>query len=103
MKRISYAGGSFVTGDLIADAVLDYAAVLARAGQADRVTVPGLGGDDRLTEFDLVVGPASQLVAEAVEFGGDELESRELLDDLRVRERRARAGRIGEPEYGDGV
>ena len=100
MKRIGYAGGGFLTGDRIADALLEYAALLARAGTADRVSVPGLGEDDRVTEFDLVVGPASQLIAESVEFAGTELEDDALVDELQVRGRRARAGRIGEPGEG---
>lgn len=100
MMRVTYAGGSFLTGDRLAASLLDYAAVLARAGQADRVTVPGIGEDDRVTRFELLVGPASQLIAEAVEFGGDELEDADLVEDLVVRGRRARAGRIGEPSAG---
>ena len=96
MKRVSYSGDAFLTGDAIADALLDYAAVLARADQADRVTVPGIGDDGRVTRFDLLVGPASQLVAEAVELVGEELVDEELVHDLEVRGRRARAGRIGE-------
>ncbi len=103
MKRVAYAGGSFLTGDTIADALLDYAAVLARAGQADRVTVPGIGADDRVTEFDMVVGPASQLIAEAVELAGEELDAPDFVADLEVRARRARAGRIGEPGPYDGA
>src|SRR5690606_32012646 len=97
MKRVSYAGGEFLTGDLIPDALLDYAAALARAGQADHVAAPGIGGDDRVTRFDLVVGPASQLIAESLEVAGEELEAEEFVAELELRGRRARAGRVGEP------
>jgi hypothetical protein len=96
MKRIAYANGSFVTGDRISDALLDYAATLARAGQADRVTIPAVGTDDALRRFDLVVGPASQLIAEPVEFAGEELADDALVADLEHRGRLARAGRLGE-------
>ena len=101
MKRVGYAGGAFLTGDSIADALLDYAAVLARAGQADRIRIPAIGADDHPTEFDLVVGPASQLIAEPVEFRGEELEAPALVADLERRGRRARAGRFDEIGRGD--
>lgn len=94
MKRIGYAGGSFLTGDRIADAVLDYAAVLARAAQADRVRIPALGVDDSVRMLDLVVGPASQFIAEPVDVPGDELLDADLVADLELRGRRARAGRF---------
>jgi len=100
MKRVSYSGQIFLTGDAVADALLEYAAVLARAGQADKVNLPGIGEGGRVTRFDLLVGPASQIIAEAVEFVGEELVDDELIADLEVRGRRARAGRIGEGHDG---
>jgi hypothetical protein len=101
MKRVSYGGSSFLTGDVIADALLDYAAILARAGQADRVTVPGVSTEGRVTVFDLVVGPASQLLAESVESAGSELEAPDLIEEFERLGRRARAGRTGEPGHDD--
>lgn len=100
MKRVSYSGQVFLTGDAVADALLEYAAVLARAGQADRVTVPGIGEGGRVTRFDLLVGPASQIIAEAVEHLNEDLVDEALIADLEVRGRRARAGRIGEGHDG---
>ena len=97
MRRVAYAGGSFLTGDRIADALLDYAATLARAGQADRVSIPALGTDDEILAFDLVVGPASQLISEPIEFAGEELDDDALITELERRGRLARAGRLGEP------
>lgn len=35
MKRITYAGGSILTGDRLADILMDDATALARAGLAD--------------------------------------------------------------------
>lgn len=66
MKRILYAGGSFMTGDGIADAVLDYAAELANAGRAAKLDVPALDLEQRPERVSLVIGPASQLMAEPI-------------------------------------
>jgi hypothetical protein len=98
MKRIAYAGGSFLTGDRIADAILDYAAVLARSGQSDHVRVPGFGNGDALLTFDLVLGPASQILAEPVGDPRAELEDDAVIGHLATLGRRARAGRVGEPD-----
>lgn len=46
MKRITYGGGSFVTGRAIAGVILDYAAALANANQLAHV---GVRGRDSLT------------------------------------------------------
>ncbi len=92
MKRISYAGGAIVTGDRLADAVMDYAAALARADLADHVRVPALAADDRITEFDLLIGPASQLIAERIEIPLPELEDEELVTELLRRARMVRGG-----------
>jgi len=95
MKRISYGGSTILTGDSIADALLDYATALARAGSADHVRVPGLGPLGRVELFDLVIGPASQVYAEN-SLGEDEIFDEAFVADLRHRMRVAAAGRLGE-------
>lgn len=45
MRKIIYAGGEFVTGDRIADALLPYSQALADAGQADSVDLPARSDD----------------------------------------------------------
>jgi hypothetical protein len=84
VKEVSYVGDAFITGDEIADAVLDYGVALANAGHADKVVVPGIGrdGDSR---FDLLIGPASQLSAAHVEHTGAELEDPDFVADIRDR------------------
>jgi hypothetical protein len=82
MKRILYAGGSFQTGDAIAHAVLDYAAELANAGKAAKIDVPALDFEQRPEQVSLVVGPASQMLAEPVTLGR-ELDDDEFTENLR--------------------
>ncbi len=86
MKRIMYAGGSFMTGDDIADAVLDYAAELANAGKAATLRVPTLDLEQEPESVSLVVGPSSQLLAEPVA-AGHELSDDAFIETLRLRTR----------------
>jgi hypothetical protein len=95
MKRILYAGGSFITGDGIADAVMDYAAELANAGKAAKLVVPALDLEQRPESVALVIGPSSQLLAEPVAVG------HEITDDaftdalnLRIRLLREKSGMV---------
>jgi hypothetical protein len=69
MKRILYAGGSFITGDRIAETVLEYAAELANAGKAAKLDVPVLDLEQRPEHVSLVIGPSSQLLAEPITIG----------------------------------
>lgn len=82
VKRLLYAGGSFLTGDHIADAVLDYAAELANAGKAVRLDVPALDLEQHPEWVSMVVGPASQIFAEPVSVG-QEMEDETFIAELR--------------------
>jgi len=82
VKRLLYAGGSFLTGDHIADAVLDYAAELANAGKAVRLDVPALDLEQHAEWVSMVVGPASQIFAEPVSVG-QEMEDETFIAELR--------------------
>jgi len=63
MKRILYATAEFTTDDEVADALLEYASVLAIVGSADVVQFPGLDTDGTVRRMQIVIGPASQLLA----------------------------------------
>ena len=67
MERINYAGGVLITGDAIARAVLAYAEALAKRGTAAEVDIPVRREDGSYGTAQLLLGPASQLVAETVE------------------------------------
>ena len=88
MKRVRYAGGAFVTSDEVADAVVAYAAALARAGQADAVDILARAESGDLESVTLLIGPSSQLMVEPAD--GDEIDATDLLADLRQRTRAAR-------------
>lgn len=62
MKYISYDGVEILTGDLIADAVLDYAAILGANRRTDTVAVPAVAFDGSITRTTVLIGPASEIV-----------------------------------------
>lgn len=82
MKTIHYAGGEVLTSDEIADAVVDYAAALAKRESSAELTIPVILEDGSQSEASLLLGPASQIVARpAVEPAG-ELVDAPLVDDI---------------------
>ena len=88
MQRIYYCTGtSFLTGDDVADAVLEYAWVLAQYGRFDLVRVPTRRPDGSQGTSTLLVGPSSQISTEEVVEAGGELIAREFVQ--RIKERSA--------------
>lgn len=62
MKRIFYAGGSVVTGDLTAEAVLRYAQALAQREASDIIDIPIFAAGGSSGRAQLLIGPTSQLL-----------------------------------------
>lgn len=89
MRRVQYAGGEFLTSDAVADELVDYAAELARRGDATRLEVPIVAADGTVAGATVVLGPASQLV---VMPAPDEPDVR--FDDDAGRIRRERTDRV---------
>jgi hypothetical protein len=87
-----YSSGAVVTGDGIADAVIEYAQELAKLETSDTVDIPVLLADGSLHEAQLLLGPASQLVALDDSPGnafGDQRESA-VIEELREKIRALR-------------
>jgi hypothetical protein len=63
MKNIHYAGEVLMTGDAIADAVVQYAETLAKHGTSASIGIPVVTDSGVTTEANFLLGPASQLVA----------------------------------------
>ena len=76
MQRIHYAGDELVTGSEIAEALMEYAAVLAQQRTAASIDIPVVHADGSIGTASLLLGPASQLVSEPVE----EVPGREVTD-----------------------
>lgn len=100
MKRILYAGGRFLTDDAIADALMEYANVLAIVNSADVVSFPGIDDAGDIREFRLIVGPASQILSVSSEDVPVELNGRQAVADLRDRARRRLPDSLGVGDAG---
>jgi hypothetical protein len=99
---VIYAGTEFLTGDEIAAALMKYSEALAEAGQAETVAVPAVGDDGSVVEVMVLIGPASQIVAQDADTG-----HAELVDEAVVGELDAKASRLSptavvdtEPAFG---
>ena len=62
MKTIHYAGDAVLMNDELADAVVEYAAALARVGSSAELTVPVVIQDGSVLTASMLLGPASQLI-----------------------------------------
>ena len=95
MKIVTYAGGEYLTGDEIAESLMEYSEILGSLGDAQRVTIPirEADGTDGTAEF--LVGPASQLVVKSVHVEGGELVDQETVDGLRARTARMKRTTAG--------
>jgi len=84
MKRIHYASGSLLTGDDIADVIVRFAAALAHNNQAAEVRAPAVT-DGGTREVLLLLGPASQMLAEDEPYEGTELLDQRFVDEFEHR------------------
>jgi hypothetical protein len=84
MMRLEYAGGAVLTGSAIADALLRYAAALARAGTAISIDVPGRTSEGIEGTFQILLGPSSQILVEPTDDPA-EVVDQEFLADLERR------------------
>lgn len=98
MKRIIYAGSEFLTGDDIAVALMRYSAALAEVGEAETVTIPAVEPDGSIGAVDLLVGPASQIIARPAGRGATELIDVGVLAELEARTRRLRPVAVIDPD-----
>lgn len=95
MKRILYAGGGFLTDDAVADALMEYANVLAVVDSADVVALPGIDDEGKVREVKMIVGPASQIVSMGSDAEWVDLQPERALADLRARAMRRLPNSIG--------
>jgi hypothetical protein len=87
VKTIIYAGDALTTGDDIAEAVLRYSKALAHSDTAETVEIPVVRSDGRRITATLLIGPASQIVAEEAPDSGHEIVDVELVESLNERAR----------------
>jgi hypothetical protein len=75
MMKLDYAGGEVIISDALSHALAAYSADIARTGGSQALQIPVLTGSGLVGLAEIVVGPASQLLATPT--GGPEID----LDD----------------------
>ncbi len=80
MHRVQYAGGSVLTGDAIATALLEYASALARNASSATVEIPVREADGERGIAQVLIGPASQFVSTHEPGSADEIEDDDLVE-----------------------
>jgi hypothetical protein len=92
-----YANDELLTGDDIADALVDLAAALAKRNSSLSVDIPVQFGVGDVRDVNFLLGPASQLIAvPAPDSGFDELVRTDVVERLRAEERRGATARAFE-------
>jgi hypothetical protein len=85
MKRIHYAGTSFVTGDVLARALMAYARALADTATSDVVEVPIVRPDGSPGRVELLMLPTGGILFETEPTLLRELVDETIADDLHWR------------------
>jgi hypothetical protein len=87
VKRIQYACADFLTNDAIADALMDYASVLAIVDSSDVVECEGVDEKGKVRRYQLLIGPASQIISVPTDDEDAEMDVKVWVDDFRRRAR----------------
>lgn len=85
MKRVHYAGTSFVTGDAIAQALIAYAHALTETNTSDVVEVPITRIDGSPGRVELLIVPTNGMLFETEPTLSRDVVSEALVGDLRRR------------------
>ncbi|MEI5583860.1 MULTISPECIES: hypothetical protein [unclassified Agromyces] len=79
MDRIHYSGDSVLTGSAIAAALLEYASALADVRASATVRIPTRLPDGSIGHSTVLIGPASELIADEEPGEHDEVVDEELV------------------------
>jgi hypothetical protein len=79
MKHITFADKNFLVGDSIADALLEYAAMLAETDTADSIDLNAIGADGDEVQATLFLSAGVPLVAETSHNSLPEPDNTEML------------------------
>ena len=83
MKHITYAQKSLLVGDAAADALVDYAAAIARHATADTVTLKAFGADGADVEATFVLDSGTVVMSETTQSSIAEPDNSEVEEYMR--------------------
>jgi hypothetical protein len=63
MQRVFYAGAELLMSDSAAEALLEFAALIAGAAKSQRLAIPVIGEQGEPSVIHAIIGPASQIVS----------------------------------------
>ena len=89
MKELIYAGGKTIVSDELAEALTDYARILATNGDSGVIEFPAEGEDGTVGTARLLLGPASQIIVEPVTADSKGFDDSDVVEELRARIRAA--------------
>ena len=101
MERIFYAAETVRTGTEISRAVLAYAETLARHSTSATVDIPIRREDGTDSRANILLGPASQLIAEKYEADEEEIIDEALVEKIRDNMSRLEGGPAQPLDLGD--
>ena len=93
MRKVIYAGSAFYTGDRLAEALLEYANLLAHRDMSETVYVPGRTPDGVRGDIEVLIGPASQLLSEPTDEEFEEIVDEEVVRKFLVEIEKLRPAR----------
>jgi hypothetical protein len=82
VKRIQHAGGSVLTGDALADAVLDYARTLGNRHMLDVVDIPVINDHGESGQARMLIGSGIPLVSVTASSASPELVDQDAVNAI---------------------
>ncbi len=83
MKHVTFADKSLLVDDQTADVILEYAALLARQGDADSVTIHAFSSDGQEVEATMLLDTGAPLMAETTHTSLPDPDNAEVLAYMR--------------------
>lgn len=85
MKHVTYSNKSLLFGDEAADVLMEYAALLAHLGDADKVDVRAITSEGAETVATFLLDPGANLMAESATVQVEEPDNAEAIAYMRSR------------------
>ena len=92
--KLDYAGGEVLVSDELCHALLSFSAEIAKTGGSDDLRIPVITVDGIQGFAEIVVGPASQLLATPTDAAQVDLEDSDVVADIVTRSAALKPSRV---------